>query len=36
LVRTSVGPVHLGDQRAGKIRNLTAPELSALFAAVGL
>ncbi|MDT7545668.1 MAG: hypothetical protein QOE99_1778, partial [Actinomycetota bacterium] len=25
-----------GDQRAGKIRNLTAPELAALFAAVDL
>jgi len=36
LVRTQVGPVHLGDQRAGKIRNLTAQELSALFAAVGM
>jgi 23S rRNA pseudouridine2605 synthase len=36
LVRTAVGPIHLGDQRAGKIRNLTAPELAALFAAVDL
>ena len=36
LVRTSVGPVHLGDMRAGKMRPLTAQELSALFAAVGL
>ena len=36
LVRTQIGPIHLGDQRAGKIRNLTAQELSALFAAVGM
>ncbi|MCU1591942.1 MAG: pseudouridine synthase family protein [Frankiales bacterium] len=36
LVRTSIGPVLLGDQRAGKLRSLTAPELSGLFAAVGL
>ena len=36
LVRTAIGPVHLGDQRAGKLRALTAPELSGLFAAVGL
>ncbi len=36
LVRTQVGPIHLGDQRAGKIRNLNSAELSALFAAVGM
>ena len=36
LVRISVGPVHLGSQRAGKIRLLTPQELSALFAAVGM
>jgi 23S rRNA pseudouridine2605 synthase len=36
LVRTSIGPVHLGDMRAGKMRPLTAPELAALFAAVGM
>ncbi len=36
LVRTQIGPIHLGDQRAGKIRNLNATELSALFAAVGM
>jgi 23S rRNA pseudouridine2605 synthase len=36
LVRTSIGPVHLGDMRAGKMRPLTAQELSALFAAVGM
>ena len=36
LVRTSVGPVHLGDQRAGKMRVLTPQELGALYALVGL
>lgn len=36
LVRVAIGPVHLGDQRAGKLRALTQPELSALFAAVDL
>jgi len=36
LVRTSIGPVHLGDMRAGKIRTLLPEELSALFAAVGM
>ena len=36
LVRTSIGPVQLGSQRAGKIRVLTPQELSALFAAVGM
>ena len=36
LVRTSVGPVSLGDQRAGKMRPLTPVELAALFAAVGM
>ena len=36
LVRTSIGPVQLGNQRAGKIRVLTPPELAALFKAVGL
>jgi 23S rRNA pseudouridine2605 synthase len=36
LVRTSIGPVQLGSQRAGKIRALTAPELASLFKAVGL
>ncbi len=36
LVRSQIGPIHLGDQRAGKIRNLTAQELSELFAAVGM
>ena len=36
LVRTAIGPVLLGDQRAGKIRPLTPRELADLFAAVGL
>jgi 23S rRNA pseudouridine2605 synthase len=36
LVRTQVGPVHLGDQRAGKLRPLTPQEVSALYALVGL
>lgn len=34
LVRTSIGPVQLGDQRLGKLRALTAAELSALFTIV--
>lgn len=36
LVRTQVGPVNLGDQRAGKLRPLTRRELAELFEAVGL
>jgi 23S rRNA pseudouridine2605 synthase len=36
LVRTAIGPVQLGDQRAGKMRPLTPKELADLFAAVGL
>jgi 23S rRNA pseudouridine2605 synthase len=36
LVRTQVGPVHLGDQRAGKLRALTPQEVAALYALVGL
>jgi 23S rRNA pseudouridine2605 synthase len=36
LVRTAIGPVHLGDMRAGKIRALLPEELSGLFAAVGM
>lgn len=36
LVRTSVGPVHLGDQRAGRMRALTPQEVGALYALVGL
>jgi 23S rRNA pseudouridine2605 synthase len=36
LVRTQVGPVHLGDQRAGKLRSLTPQEVAAVYALVGL
>jgi 23S rRNA pseudouridine2605 synthase len=36
LVRTQIGPVHLGDQRAGKMRSLTPQEVGALYALVGL
>jgi 23S rRNA pseudouridine2605 synthase len=36
LVRTAVGPVQLGSQRSGKLRALTAQEVAALYAAVGL
>ncbi|MBK5306553.1 MAG: rRNA pseudouridine synthase [Frankiaceae bacterium] len=36
LVRTAIGPVLLGDQRAGKLRPLNAQELAALYAAVGM
>lgn len=33
LVRTAVGPVYLGGQRAGSVRDLTAAELAALYRA---
>ncbi len=36
LVHTAIGPVRLGDQRAGKLRVLTREELGGLFALVGL
>jgi 23S rRNA pseudouridine2605 synthase len=36
LVRTAIGPVRVGDQRAGKLRSLTREELAGLFALVGL
>ncbi len=36
LVRTQVGPVHLGDQRAGKLRALSSQEIGGLYALVGL
>jgi 23S rRNA pseudouridine2605 synthase len=36
LVRTSIGPVRLGDQRPGKLRPLSQRELAELYAAVGL
>jgi 23S rRNA pseudouridine2605 synthase len=35
LVRTAIGPVLLGDQRAGKMRPQTPRELEELYAAVG-
>jgi 23S rRNA pseudouridine2605 synthase len=36
LVRTSVGPVRLGDQRPGTLRSLTPEELAQLFQEIGL
>jgi 23S rRNA pseudouridine2605 synthase len=36
LVRTRIGPVHLGQQRPGVLRQITGPELRALYTAVGL
>ena len=36
LVRTRVGPIHLGDTKPGKWRNLTSTEVGALYAAAGL
>lgn len=36
LVRTAIGPVQLGIQRAGSVRELTRDELGALFELVGL
>ena len=36
LVRTRVGPVHLGQQRPGIMRPIVGPELRALYTAVGL
>jgi 23S rRNA pseudouridine2605 synthase len=36
LVRTRIGPVHLGDLRAGRTRRLTREELGALYREVGL
>ncbi len=36
LVRTAIGPVRVGDQRAGKLRPLTRDELAGLFELVGL
>ena len=35
LVRTSVGPIRLGDLRTGRIRRLTNAEVAALFKVVG-
>lgn len=36
LVRTQVGPVHLGQQRPGVVRQITGKELRTLYTAVGL
>ena len=36
LVRTTVGPIHLGDTKPGKWRNLTSTEVGALYAAADL
>lgn len=36
LVRTSIGPVRLGDQRPGKLRPLNRQEIGALYQLVGL
>src|SRR2546421_1488759 len=34
LVRTAIGPIRLGDLKAGRTRRLTRPEIAALFKAV--
>lgn len=36
LVRTAIGPVHLGSHRPGRLRNLTPQEVAALYDLVGL
>lgn len=36
LVRTRIGPLHLGNLKAGQVRELTGPDLRALYTAVGL
>lgn len=36
LVRIQVGPIHLGQQRPGVLRNITGPELRGLYTSVGL
>jgi 23S rRNA pseudouridine2605 synthase len=36
LVRVKFGPVSLGDQRPGRIRNLSVQEIGALYSAVGM
>jgi 23S rRNA pseudouridine2605 synthase len=36
LVRTAIGPVHLGSQRPGRLRNLSPQEVAALYDLVGL
>jgi 23S rRNA pseudouridine2605 synthase len=36
LVRTQFGPIALGDQRPGRVRNLTREEIGALYSAVNM
>jgi 23S rRNA pseudouridine2605 synthase len=36
LVRVAVGPVRLGDQRPGSLRELTPAELGELYRQIGL
>jgi 23S rRNA pseudouridine2605 synthase len=36
LLRTAIGPVHLGSQKPGKVRALTRDELAGLFSLVGM
>lgn len=36
LVRTRIGPIHLGQQRPGTVRTLQGPELRSLYTAAGL
>lgn len=36
LVRTRIGPIHLGQQKPGTIRNLSGPEMRSLYTAAGL
>jgi 23S rRNA pseudouridine2605 synthase len=36
LVRTKLGPISLGDQRPGRLRNLTRDEVGLLYREVGL
>jgi 23S rRNA pseudouridine2605 synthase len=36
LVRTDVGPIHLGELRSGKMRPLTKAEVGRLYSAAGL
>jgi len=36
LVRTRIGPIHLGQQRPGSIRVISGPELRSLYTAAGL
>ncbi|MBQ1070747.1 MFS transporter, partial [Micromonospora sp. D75] len=35
LIRTSIGPIKLGDLRTGRLRRLTNAEVAARFKAVG-